>query len=380
MQERALADLLTASGVAPRGVTYFNLAAYERPGRSNPKQDDQFRTSALASLQQQDAVILASAASDDTARQIARSGVYVVNVANLPTCAESTAYPLADDGGPRPIRAVFTGMAPVVERTQRQLLGSLQHGLVVAVALVTGVVTLAFMSAPAGLLTMLPAAFPLLAVLGVMGWLGLPINLGITMTAGVALGLAVEGAVHFVNWFRLGMATGMPRPDAVRHAYARTGAAMLETTLIAGACLAVLGLSAFTPIRQFGGMMIAMLVASTAGNLLLLPAILASPLGWFFAPLAIRRQDPLLPRVQAMLSRKKEDRSLVDPELLALPQTTSHAPRAPHYPSEPAPVRRTPLSLSNDERRELAEGPHSALHAKLQSLRRPRTGESPEAV
>jgi hypothetical protein len=375
VQEQTLAELLCTSGVAPRGVTYFNLAVFERPGRSDAAQDEQYRQSALTSLRQQDAVILASAHSDPAARQIAHDGVYVVDVTDLASSTESIAAPLADDGSPRPIRAVFTGMAPVVDRAQRQLLAAVQHGLVVAVCLVGGVVTLGLMSAPAGLLAMLPCVFPLVATLGVMGWLGVKIDLGVAMTAGVALALAAEGTIHFVNWFRQGLSAGLDRRDSVMRAYDQCGVAMIETALIAGAGLAVLSLSAFTPLREVGYLSIAMLTAALAGNLLMLPAILASPLGWFIAPAAIRKLDPLWPRVRARLARQARH-VVVEPELLPLPQPQPHPPHAPHFGDEPTP-KRTPLSVSSDERRELAEGPHSALHAKLQGLRRGRAGDSP---
>ena len=59
----------------------------------------------------------------------------------------SMAAPLADDGGPRPIRAVFTGLAPVVERTQRQLVGELaSRPSAGRCCLAAAVVTLGYMS------------------------------------------------------------------------------------------------------------------------------------------------------------------------------------------------------------------------------------------
>ena len=89
------------------------------------------------------------------------------------------------------------------------------------------------------------------------------------------------------------------------------------TALIAALGLAVLGLSPFTPVRQFGLLMVAMLAAALAGNLLMLPAILASPAGWFFAPADIRQRDPLWPKLQAWW----EARRPTGPAAIELPRT-----------------------------------------------------------
>jgi hypothetical protein len=46
--------------------------------------------------------------------------------------------------------------------------------------------------------------------------------------------------------------------------------------------LAVFALSTFTPTQRFGVLMVTLLVAALAGDLILLPALLAGPLGRFF--------------------------------------------------------------------------------------------------
>jgi hypothetical protein len=51
------------------------------------------------------------------------------------------------------------------------------------------------------------------------------------MTASVAMGVAVDDTIHFLTWFRDGMAAGMPRHKAIVEAYRRCAAAMTQTTL-----------------------------------------------------------------------------------------------------------------------------------------------------
>ena len=79
------------------------------------------------------------------------------------------------------------------------------------------------------------------------------------------------------------MDQGMERRGALMLAYERCAAAMTQTTLIGGLGLSVFALSSFTPTQRFGTMMLTLLAAALVGDLLFLPALLASPIGKFFS-------------------------------------------------------------------------------------------------
>lgn len=183
-----------------------------------------------------------------------------------------------DDG----LVAVYTGVMPVVYKTQRQLIVSLQESLVMATGLIAIILMVQFRSLGAGILAMIPNIYPLVVVFGALGWLGISVDIGIMMTASVALGVAVDDTIHFASWFRRGLSEGLSRYDAVMNAYERCGTAMVQTTWVAGFGLAVFIVSTFTPTQQFGYMMMTILVAALLGDLLLFPALLVGPLGALF--------------------------------------------------------------------------------------------------
>ncbi|MGB9880249.1 MAG: hypothetical protein ACPLRM_05760, partial [Anaerolineae bacterium] len=58
--------------------------------------------------------------------------------------------------------------------------------------------------------------------------------------------------------------------------------AIYQSWGVIGLGLSAFALSSFTPTQRFGYLMFAMLTASSFGNLVLLPALLASPLAHFF--------------------------------------------------------------------------------------------------
>ena len=182
----------------------------------------------------------------------------------------------------QPIAAVYTGLVPVVYKAQRTLLVSLIESTGWAFGMIAIVMMFVVRSVRAGLLSMLPNVYPVVAVFGAMGWSGIAVDIGSMMTASVAMGVAVDDTIHFLTWFRRGLDEGMARREAISLAYRRVGLAMTQTTLIGGFGLSVFAFSTFTPTQRFGTLMLALLAMALVGDLVFLPALLASPLGRVF--------------------------------------------------------------------------------------------------
>ncbi len=181
------------------------------------------------------------------------------------------------------VRPTYTGVVPLVFVAQRELLDGLFKSFCLAFALIAVVMTVLLRSPTAGMMSMIPNAFPAIITFGIMGWLGILVDVGAMMTASVALGIAVDDTLHFLTWFRRSRLAGHSRQAAIVNAYDRCAVAMTQTTLIAGLGLLVYVLSDFQPVSQFGLLMAVLLVAALVGDLILLPAILATKVGEGFA-------------------------------------------------------------------------------------------------
>ena len=182
------------------------------------------------------------------------------------------------------VEATFTGLAPVVSHAQQMLLNDLFRSLIAALGLVALVMTIVFRSIRAGLLAMIPNVFPSVLLFGGLGLMGIPVDIGTVMTASVALGIAVDDTIHFLTWFRREFHSTGSRPEAIKRAFGHSASAMLQTTAVCGLGLASFVLADFVPTAQFAWMMIALLALAIVGDLALLPALLASPLGRNFEP------------------------------------------------------------------------------------------------
>ena len=184
-------------------------------------------------------------------------------------------------------RAELCGGVPLIQRAQSQLLSDLIKSFLLAFVLIAVALGTLLRSPVAGALSMIPNLLPCIVVFGAMGWWGMKIEIGAMMTASVALGIAVDDTLHFVAWFRRGMARGQNQQEAVAFAYSRCSTAMLQTSLICGLGLFVFALSDFVPIRRFGWLMFTLLSAALVSDLLVTPALLCSKLGRFFRPCGV---------------------------------------------------------------------------------------------
>jgi predicted RND superfamily exporter protein len=217
-------------------------------------------------------------------------------------------------------------MIPLFLATQHELLQSFIFSFTGAFGSIALVVMLVLRHPIAGLLAMVPNVLPIVAVFGLISWCGLHIDIGSTITASIALGITIDGTLHLITWFRLGIQQGKSREEAVAQALGHCGPAMWQTTLIVSCGLLMLYPADLILISRFGWLMAALLGAASITDLVLTPALLAGPLGYL-----IQRCTPI-PAEVAALART------ADPE----PGTPKPAERAskPHLEQRRMRIRR----------------------------------------
>lgn len=173
------------------------------------------------------------------------------------------------------IPVTFTGIGPLIDHAQVQIFDGFRDSFVGAFVLISLVMLMALRSIGSAAVAMIPNLTPILLVFGVLGWSDFPIDIGIMMTASIALGLAVDGTFHFLFSYLNRLREVKCRYRAVRCAILQTGTAIISSAVISGTGLLALGLSPFRPTMRFGILMFCLLLTALIGDLLLLPAFLA---------------------------------------------------------------------------------------------------------
>lgn len=133
----------------------------------------------------------------------------------------------------------------------------------------------AYRSLALAAVAMAPNLLPMFLVSGIMGWLGMKINMGAAMIAAVTVGLSVDSSIHYIHDFRHFRRRGMSRDDALHEAHQNAGRAMTFTTMALVIGFSALCWSQFVPLIYFGALMCLSMIGGLIGNLVLLPLLLA---------------------------------------------------------------------------------------------------------
>ncbi len=163
-------------------------------------------------------------------------------------------------------------------RLSSEMIDNLVRSQVESVGL-SAVVIIALMflmlcSVPLGLHSILPNIFPIVANLGLMGWFGIELDAATVMISTVALGIAVDDTIHFLETFRDSVGESRGADDVVRRVLERKGTSIVATSVIISIGFAVLLASNFAPTRDFALMMSITMVNTLVGDLIILPAML----------------------------------------------------------------------------------------------------------
>jgi predicted RND superfamily exporter protein len=133
---------------------------------------------------------------------------------------------------------------------------------------------LAFRSLRIGIISLVPNYLPIVLVVGSLGWMDIPINIGTAMIASVSMGLTVDSSILYLDSYLDRRREGVPHSVAIQMAHGTVGfvLVLINFALVAG--FSVLALSHFIPLVYFGVLVSLSMIGGLIGNLLLLPLLL----------------------------------------------------------------------------------------------------------
>ena len=173
-----------------------------------------------------------------------------------------------------PAQVRVTGVYPLLNHLVGGLMSDQLNTLLCATAAVFAIMCVALRSIRLAIVGLVPKLGPILMVLGAMGWLGVPIDMGTPMVASVSIGISVGFSIHYLYRFRQERLAGVPFAEALRATHRRVGGAMVFSNLALVVGFAALALSNFIPTVHFSILADVALIGGLAGNLLVLPLLL----------------------------------------------------------------------------------------------------------
>ena len=181
------------------------------------------------------------------------------------------AFPVSERGQAGEVTGFFVLLAQLVER----MIADQWFTFGLAAVGIFAMLSLAFQSPLLAGLALVPNALPIFLVLGILGWIGQPINMGTAMIAAVSMGLSVDSSIHYVTAFRRRRDAGHPMAAALGVAHQTAGRAIVFSTLALVVGFLALCTSEFIPTVSFGALSCLTLAGGLIGNLVVLPVLLS---------------------------------------------------------------------------------------------------------
>jgi uncharacterized protein len=138
------------------------------------------------------------------------------------------------------------------------------------------VLSLLFLSIKVGLLSLLPNLLAIMLLFGVMGMTGINLNLGTSIIASIAIGIAVEDAIRYLARLSDEIRTTHDQEKAIFQTISTVGKPIIYASVALGLGFMVFIFSNFVPIQKFGFLTALTVGVAFVNDLVLLPALLAT--------------------------------------------------------------------------------------------------------
>ena len=211
----------------------------------------------------------------DVGKSATRLTVTVKNISsNQMLALEDTAQAWLLENAPE-IRADGASPSVMFAHIGQRNIRSMLTGTSVALVLISVILIFALRSLKIGLVSLIPNLAPAAMGFGLWGLLVGEVGLGLSIVAGMTLGIVVDDTVHFLSkYLRARREQQLDPPDAVRYAFSTVGTALLVTTLVLIAGFAVLTQSPFKLNSDMGLLTAITIAFALLADFLFLPPLL----------------------------------------------------------------------------------------------------------
>ncbi|MDD5765703.1 MAG: MMPL family transporter [Candidatus Marinimicrobia bacterium] len=167
-----------------------------------------------------------------------------------------------------------SGMAPLIGVLSELIIDGQIRSLLLSIISVFLIVAVFFRSLTAGLISIIPLSGAVLCLFGIMGYIGITLNMATAMLSSIMIGVGIDYTIHFMYRFRLEAQKGADAENAVIRTLTTSGKGIIynATSVIVG--FMVLMLSGFEPIYFFGFLIVVSITGCLLGALTILPALL----------------------------------------------------------------------------------------------------------
>ncbi len=172
----------------------------------------------------------------------------------------------------RDIKLSYEGLIYWMAQTNYIVKGKIQN-IISSIFIVFLFCAVVYRSFRIGALSIVPLTVATIFTFGVMGFLGIRLNMATAIITSVAVGVGVDFAIHYITHFREEIERGLNYHDATIATMTSSGKAIVFDGMSNILGFIVFIISDFVPVRDFGWLVSLNMLTVSIGTLLILPVL-----------------------------------------------------------------------------------------------------------
>ncbi len=159
--------------------------------------------------------------------------------------------------------------------TKAMIQGQLQSILLLLIIIIV-IISMLFLDWKVGLIAAIPNIFPVIVLFGVMGFMDIPLNIGTTMAAAIAIGIAVDDTMHFMLRYNKELKSKRSKYAAMYETIHSEALPVFATSIALISGFLVFSLSSFEPVAQFGFLSALVMLAALIADFVITPLAIST--------------------------------------------------------------------------------------------------------
>jgi predicted RND superfamily exporter protein len=176
--------------------------------------------------------------------------------------------------GFKPGRVHLAGILVLYDNMLQSLYTSQVTTMGLATLSLMGMFVVLFRSLRIAIIAIFPNLLAISCVLGIMGWLNIPLDMMTITIAAIGVGLAVDDTIHYLHRFKHEIETEGSYRAALHRSHDSIGRAIYYTTVTLVIGFSILSLSNFVPTMYFGLLTVLVITTALFASLTVLPQLL----------------------------------------------------------------------------------------------------------
>ena len=178
-------------------------------------------------------------------------------------------FPTPPGGIKTQINGIDILLSDVIEALGVQL----YIGFAFAALVITLVMSFVYNSWRVGLASMMPNILPVISGIGILGLIGLKIDIDALFMVSIALGIAVDDTIHFLTRYKLERTAGLDKDEAIRLSLHETGVGIVRTSIILVMGFGVFLFSPYLTFKYVGLILPTTMLMAVIADMLVIPAM-----------------------------------------------------------------------------------------------------------